>query len=99
MKVGIVKQTWVQKINSYRSRKIARAGFRKEGSGDLYRLAGGLHILVNRPDGKPLESWLKEYLRLALSKEDQNIIASMTKRDGFIPHDLDDVTKELANIQ
>jgi phosphate transport system substrate-binding protein len=69
------------------------------GSGDLYPLAGGLHILVNRAPSKPLEPWLKEYLRLALSKEGQDIVASMTKSDGFIPLNVDDVSKEMAKLQ
>ena len=69
------------------------------GPGDLYPLAGGLHIVVNRPPGKPLEPWLKEYLLLTLSKQGQNIIASMTKSDGFIPLDPQDVAKELAKLE
>lgn len=69
------------------------------GSGDLYPLAGGIHIMVNRAPGKPLEPWLREYLRLALSKEGQDIIASMTKSDGFIPLDPQDVPRELAKLE
>ena len=69
------------------------------GPGDLYPLAGGIHIMVNRAPGKPLEPWLKEYLRLALSKEGQEIIASMTKTDGFIPLDPQDVPRELAKLE
>jgi phosphate transport system substrate-binding protein len=69
------------------------------GSGDLYPLAGGLHIVVNRPPGKPLEPWLREYLRLALSKDGQDIIASLTKTSGFLPLDPDDIARELAKLQ
>jgi phosphate transport system substrate-binding protein len=69
------------------------------GPGDLYPLAGGIHLFVNRPPGKSLEPWLREYLRLALSKEGQDILASFTKSDGFIPLDPDDVPRELAKIE
>jgi phosphate transport system substrate-binding protein len=69
------------------------------GPGDLYPLAGGIHIMVNRAPGKALDPWLKEYLRLALSKEGQDIIASMTKSDGFIPLDPQDVARELAKLE
>ena len=69
------------------------------GVGDLYPLAGGIHLLVNRPPGRPLEPWLKAYLELALSPEGQALIASLTKSDGFIPLDPDDAARELAKLQ
>lgn len=69
------------------------------GVGDLYPLAGGIHIMINRAPGKAVEPWLKEYLRLALSKEGQEIIGSMTKTDGFIPLAPEDVAKELAKLE
>jgi phosphate transport system substrate-binding protein len=68
------------------------------GPGDLYPLAGGLHIWVDQAPGKPLEPWLKEYLKLALSKEGQDILTSLTKTDGFIPLDADGVAAQLAKI-
>ncbi|HKB90314.1 MAG TPA: substrate-binding domain-containing protein [Opitutaceae bacterium] len=67
--------------------------------GDLYPLAGGLHILVNRTPGQPFEPWLRAYLDLALSEEGQELISSLTKTDGFIPLDPDDLTKERAKLQ
>jgi phosphate transport system substrate-binding protein len=69
------------------------------GVGDLYPLAGGLHLLVNRAPGQPLEPWLKAYLELALSKDGQDLIASLTKTDGFIPLEADDLARELAKIK
>ena len=66
--------------------------------GDLYPLAGGIHLMVNRAPGKPLEAWIREYLRLALSKDGQEIIASMTASDGFIPLDPQDVSAELQKL-
>ncbi len=69
------------------------------GVGDLYPLAGGLHLIVNRRPGQPLEPWLKAYLELALSKEGQELIASLTKSDGFIPLEPVDLARELAKLQ
>jgi len=66
--------------------------------GDLYPLTGGIHLMVNRAPGKLLEPWIREYLRLALSKEGQDIIASMTASDGFIPLDPQDVPAELQKL-
>ena len=69
------------------------------GVGDRYPLAGGLHLFVNHPPGRPLEPWLKAYLDFALSEEGQSIIASLTKSDGFIPLDADDLARERAKLQ
>jgi len=69
------------------------------GVGDLYPLAGGLHLLVNRPPGQPIEPWLKAYLTMALSPEGQALIASLTKTDGFIPLEPDDLAVQLKKLQ
>jgi phosphate transport system substrate-binding protein len=66
--------------------------------GDVYPLAGGLRFVVDKAPGKPLEPWLKEFLTLALSKEGQDLIASMTVSNGFVPIDARDVPKELAKL-
>ena len=75
------------------------ARFSHGGIGDVYPLTGGIRIYVNRAPGKPLESWVKEYIRLALSKDGQDIIASMMKDQGYIPLDPNDVAKELAKLK
>ena len=67
--------------------------------GDLYPLSGGLHLIVNRVPGRPLEPWLREYLGLALSREGQDLIASLTGSDGFIPLDPGDIPAELAKLR
>lgn len=77
-----------------KERRISRGA-----PGDLYPLAGGVHIIINKAPGRPLEPWLKEYLRLALSPEGQNIIRSMTKTDGFIPLDPDEIPAQLAKLE
>ncbi len=69
------------------------------GPGDLYPLSGGLHLLINRVPGKPLEPWLKEYVQLVLSKEGQDILRSMTQTEGFIPLTEAQALKELQKIQ
>ena len=69
------------------------------GPGDLYPLSGGLHLLINQPPGRPLEPWLKEYVRLVLSKDGQDILAFMTKTDGFIPLEPHEVAGELEKIK
>ena len=74
--------------------KISRGGI-----GDLYPLTGGIHIIINRIPGQPIEPWLKEYMRLALSKEGQEIIGSMTKTDGFIPLAPKALARELAKLE
>jgi phosphate transport system substrate-binding protein len=67
--------------------------------GDLYPLAGGIHLLVNRAPGQPLEPWLKAYLELALSPDGQALISSLTKTDGFIALDPDDLARERAKLE
>jgi phosphate transport system substrate-binding protein len=67
--------------------------------GDVYPLAGGLRLVVDKTPGKPLDPWLKEFLALALSKEGQALIASMTATHGFVPIDPEQVPKELGKLE
>ena len=55
--------------------------------------------MVDKAPGKPLDPWLKEFLTLALSKDGQDLIASMTVMHGFVPIDPRDAPKELAKIE
>ena len=66
--------------------------------GDVYPLAGGLHFVIDKAPGRPLDPWLKELLTLALSRQGQELIASMTQSDGFVPIDANDVARELAKL-
>jgi len=68
------------------------------GQGDLYPLTGGLHFLINRAPGKPVEPWIKEYMELLLSKQGQEIISGLMKTDGFLPLDPEDIPKERAKL-
>jgi phosphate transport system substrate-binding protein len=47
-----------------------------------YPLARNVYIFVNRPPGKPLEPRLREFLRYALSREGQEIVA---KNGNYLP--------------
>jgi phosphate transport system substrate-binding protein len=67
--------------------------------GDVYPLAGGLRFVVDKAPGKPLDPWIREFLELALSKEGQALIASMTATNGFVPIDPALVPRELARLQ
>src|SRR5438105_6232691 len=69
------------------------------GQGDLYPLAGGIHFLINRKPGTPMEPWIREYMELVLSKEGQDILSDLTKTDGFLPLDPSDVARERAKLQ
>ena len=67
--------------------------------GDVYPLAGGLRFVVDKSPGKRLDPWLEEFLRLALSKQGQELIASMTISNGFVPIDSAAVAQELAKLK
>ena len=69
------------------------------GPGDLYPLAGGIHLYVNRAPGRPLEPWLADYLRLALSPAGQAILASLTQSDGFISLEPKDLAEQRAKLE
>ena len=66
--------------------------------GDIYPLAGGLSILVDKAPGKPLVPWIKEFLILALSKEGRELMSAMTVTHGFVPIIEKDVARELAKL-
>ena len=46
-----------------------------------------------------MEPWIKEYMELLLSKEGQDIVADLTKTDGFLPLDPADVPKERQKLE
>jgi phosphate transport system substrate-binding protein len=55
--------------------------------------------VVDKAPGKPLDPWLREFLELALSKEGQALIASMTTTHGFVPLEARDLPRERAKIE
>jgi len=60
-----------------------------------YPLARYLYIYVNRAPGKPLDPLVKEFVRLVLSKEGQEVVV----KDGYLPLTPDIVKAELAKVE
>jgi len=59
-----------------------------------------LHFYVNRAPGKPLDPFVREYLRLVLSTEGQAIIAAQKDSDeGYVPLDPGALAAELAKLE
>ncbi len=61
-----------------------------------YPLSRYVYIYVNRPPGKPLEPKLKEFLRLVLSKQGQDVVAA---EGVFMPLLPAVVQEELAKLE
>ncbi len=65
-----------------------------------YPYSPHLHIYVNRAPGKPLDPFVKEYLRLVLSREGQAIIEAQKDSDeGYVPLSGSDLATELAKLE
>jgi phosphate transport system substrate-binding protein len=60
-----------------------------------YPLSRYIYIYVNKPPGKPLEPKVKEFLKLVLSREGQDVVA---KERVFIPLMPDAVKEELKKL-
>jgi phosphate transport system substrate-binding protein len=56
-----------------------------------------LYIYVRRPVGEAFDPFVKEYLRMMLSKQGQQLIAQDAK--GYLPLSLKEVEEELAKIE
>ena len=75
------------------------AHFSHAGVGDVYPFTGSIRIYFNRAPGQPLEPWMKEYMRLALSKNGQDLLTSMAKQNGYIPLSHGQVLAELEKLK
>ena len=65
-----------------------------------YPYAPYLHFYVNRAPGKPLDRFVKEYLRLVLSAEGQAIVAAEKDSDeGYVPLAPQLLAAELAKLE
>lgn len=65
-----------------------------------YPFASYLRMYVNRRPGTPLDPFLKEYLRMVLSREGEAIIEAEKGNDqGFVPLEPAAVAAELAKLQ
>jgi phosphate transport system substrate-binding protein len=60
-----------------------------------YPLSRFLYLYVNKAPGKPLDPLVKEYLKLILSKEGQEVVV----KDGYLPLSAGLVKEELAKIE
>jgi phosphate transport system substrate-binding protein len=62
-----------------------------------YPYTRDIYIYINRAPGQPLNSFVKEYLRMVLSKEGQQ--AFIGQDAGFLPLDAREAAAELAKLQ
>jgi phosphate transport system substrate-binding protein len=60
-----------------------------------YPLSRFLYLYVNKAPGKPLDPLVKEYLKLILSKEGQEVVV----KDGYLPLPSNLVKEELAKLE
>jgi len=60
-----------------------------------YPLSRFLYLYVNKAPGKPLDPLVKEYLKLILSKEGQEVVV----KDGYLPLPVNLVKEELAKLE
>jgi phosphate transport system substrate-binding protein len=59
-----------------------------------YPLSRFLYIYINKAPGKPLDPMVKEFVRLILSKDGQEVVV----KDGYLPLTPQIVTEELAKL-
>lgn len=65
-----------------------------------YPLSAAVQFYVNRAPGKPLDPLVREYLRLALSREGQDILARQyASEEGYVPLSPGDLAQELAKLE
>ncbi|ADV83021.1 PstS family phosphate ABC transporter substrate-binding protein [Terriglobus saanensis] len=58
-----------------------------------------LHIYVNREPGKPMDPFVKEYVKMLLSEQGQAIIATQKDTDeGYVPLKPDKIADELRKL-
>ena len=75
------------------------AHYSHAGVGDVYPLTGSIRVYFNAAPGKPLEPWMAEYMRLALSQEGQDLLKSLAAENGYIPLEPAKVKEELAKLK
>jgi phosphate transport system substrate-binding protein len=58
-----------------------------------------LHVYINREPGKPVDPFVKEYIRMMLSEKGQAIIATQKDTDeGYVPLSPDKIETELRKL-
>lgn len=71
-------------------------GTEEEVASGRYPLDRSVGLAIRREPGKPLDPFVKEYVRLILSREGQAIVAS--EADGYVPLNAAQVAEELAKL-
>ena len=85
--VGVTAGDWGDPV--YGSRDDVRSG--------RYPFDRFLYVYVRRLPGQPLDPFVKEYLRMVLSKEGQEAIAADAK--GYLPLNAAELAGELAKLE
>jgi len=62
-----------------------------------YPLGRYLYFYIRQEPGKPIDPFVKEYFRLLLSKQGQELIAS--EPDGYLPLTAEEAAQELAKLE
>jgi phosphate transport system substrate-binding protein len=75
------------------------AHYSHAGVGDVYPLTGSIRMYFGTPAGKPLEPWMREYIRLALSREGQELLQSLSKENGYITLEPAKAMEELSRLK
>jgi phosphate transport system substrate-binding protein len=94
---GIGYQTSGVKVVSLAEKEggtFSAGGYQDVVSG-TYPLARYLYLYVNRAPGKPLDPLVREFLKLVLSRQGQEVVV----KDGYLPLTADLVTKERAKVE
>lgn len=73
------------------------AGGGPDAVADHYPFGRHLYVYVRREPNKPLDPFVKEYLRLVLSKDGQQIIAAQA--NGYLPLSAKDAALEMAKLE
>lgn len=75
------------------------AHYSHAGVGDVYPLTGSIRVYFNAAPSQPLEPWMREYMRLALSKEGQDLLKSLSAVNGYIVLEPTKVLEQLAKLK
>src|SRR4029077_5383776 len=83
---------------------IAAGDYAAPSHGTAAEIVGGnypydryLYLYVRRVPGQPIDPFVKEYLRLALSREGQQAIAA--ESHGYLPLNSNEVATELSKLE
>ncbi len=71
-------------------------GTEEEVASGRYPLDRYVGVAIRRAPGEPLDAFVKEYLRLVLSREGQTIVAA--EADGYVPLNAEQVAAERAKL-